>query len=200
MGTLDGDEVDSFYELIGAVVLMLFCAFAIGYMGSKMSSLINRYHHTDKIETTANAADINSPMVFTGYQAYMIAWMMDPYSDVSVTWMSDVAARTDGNDTRHITISTLDEDGNVISDFTPYRNQLITGGHLAPTVNVKSVLRKVFPSNVHAMYAHDTSKCEVLFKLTFTGDYTTNTTPYYAPDGSTIFDRRKEYTWIILPK
>lgn len=199
MGNFDGDEVDSFYELISAIVLMLFCAFAIGFMGTKMSGYITHYHHRDKIETTANAADVDSPFKYTGYQAYMIAWMMDPYSDVPITWVSNANARTDGTDVNHVTISTLDDNGHVISNFLAYRNQLITGGHIAPDRNVKSVIRKVHPSEVNALYAHDASKCEHWFYLIFTGDYTNNETPYYDPTGSLIFDRRKQYSWIITP-
>ena len=46
---------------------------------------------------------------------------------------------TDDNTNRHVTISTLDEHGNVLSNFIPYRNQLITGGQVAADRNVKNV-------------------------------------------------------------
>lgn len=199
MNQFDGDELDSFYELIGAIFLMLFCAFAIGFMATRMSSYINRYHHHDKIEVSANAAEIDNPFNYTGYEAYMFAWVMDPYSDVSITWLSSQNAMTDDNTNRHVTISTLDEHGNVLSNFIPYRNQLITGGQVAADRNVKNVIRQVFPSNTHALYAGDTTKCNKYFHLVYTGDYTNNEVPDFAYDGTTVFERRKLYSWILVP-
>lgn len=193
------DEVDSFYELIGAISLMLFCGFAIAFMAERMSGYITHYHHRDKIEVAANAAEVGNPMCYTGYQAYMFAWMMDPYSDVSITWVSADTARTDGADNKHVTISTLDDHGNVISNFLAYRNQLITGGIASPTRNVKNIIKQVHSSQVDALYAHDSVKCGHWFYLTYTGDYTTNSKPYYDPSGTVVFDRRKQYTWILTP-
>ena len=127
-------------------------------MGGGTSGITQHYHGIDKLEIDADAQSEMDPFYYTGYQTYMFAYMMDAYSDVPLTWLGGsaypVTSRVDGADNYHVTISTIDESGNVRPNFYSWRNQIITGG-LASGQNgrdVKSVIRSVASVPAYQLY------------------------------------------------
>lgn len=198
-GNLGEDTVDSFLELIMAVFFIIFLCFATGQMIISMQKFTTHYHHSDKIEVHVNSDNIDeNPFTYTGYQAYMFAWMMDPYSDVSLSWLATKNMKLDDDTNTHITISTIDDHGASHGSFMAYRNQLITGGTMSPDASVRSLIRGVHPDEVNALYASDKAKCGHYFQLEF-GDFSRYPTVDYDEKGEKIVDERKVYSWVLYP-
>ena len=198
-------EVDSLFDLIITIIFMLFCAFGIARMVVVMNGIVQRYAREDKIEVTSELITQNDPFYYTGYQAYMFAWMMDPYSDQPLTWLggTDIPthARTDGTDNEHVTIWTLDEYGEVRPYFLAYRNQMISGATVAADASVRSTLRSIAPSNVNALYkgSYSDGYGNVYLHLEFTDIYTLHEDPVYSHIGHILIERSKPYTWVLVP-
>ena len=197
-GLFGADEPDTLIELIVAVFFMGICAVAIGLMSMRMVEYGKYSHNKDKLETVADASSVEEPFYYTGYQAYMFAWMMDPYSYTSLSWLDDPTSRTDGT-SGSVTIGVLDESGTPRANFMAWRNQTITGGAIAPVRNVHAIVRSAGDStgNRHNFYAGTTS---LKYHLVFTGDYTINKVPTYAHIDHTLIERSKVYTWVLVPE
>ena len=197
-GIMGSEELDTIVELLIAVLFMGVCAVMVGGMCIRMSAYSTHLHCSDKTEITAEKNEVEEPFYYTGYQAYMFAWMMDSYSKVPITWLADNDARIDSSNNDHVTIGTIDEDGSSRNQFMAWRNQVITGGALARNRNVKDVLRDAASGagTIDNFYSGNT---EWRYHLVFTGDYTLSTVPVYSDVGYTLVERKKVYSWVLVP-
>ena len=205
------EEIDSLMDVILTILFMTFCALAIGYMVVVMSGFAQHFHGTDKLEVDANSAAEMDPMYFTGFQAYMFAYMMDAYSDQPLTWLggSDypVSARIDGSDNNHVTICALDENGDVRPNFMAWRNQMITGGIATGHTgrDVKSVIKSVVAMPPNKIYTGSATRTingetkKLRFHLELTDKYINNYENVFSNVGHKLVERRKVYQWVIVP-
>lgn len=84
----DGSEVDHVFELIITVFFMFIGAVGISVFVNTLYHRVQLEPRVDKVQV--QAADYygeNYPFVYTGYQAYMFAWMMDGSTDDSLAWI-----------------------------------------------------------------------------------------------------------------
>ncbi len=209
--TMGSDEIDSLMDIIMGILFMVFCAVAIAYMVVVMQGIANHYHGKDKLEVAADAQSELDPNYFTGFQTYMFAFMMDPYSDQPLTWLGGldypITARIDGTDNEHVTICALDESGNVRPNFMAWRNQMITGGLASGHTgrDVKSVIKSASASPPYSIYQGTASRVingsnrELRWHLELTDQYINNYENVYSNIGHTLVERRKVYQWVLAP-
>ena len=128
----------------------------------------------------------------------MFAWMMDPYSYTSLSWLDSQSSRTDGT-SGSVTISLVDDSGNPRANFMAWRNQVITGGSIAPNRNVHKIVGNAGTNagDKNAFYA---GTIPTKYHLMFTGDYTINKVPTYSHIGHSLIERSKVFTWVLVPE
>lgn len=205
MSHINGDEFDTIVELIIAVVFMCFGAWAMASMVANLSVRVNDLGiKRDKIEMTSSQHESEDPFYFTGYQAYMFAWHMDDMSYEKLAWVSNEDARLNSNDKDHVELGILDKDGNMISQFYTWRNQMITGAGMGKDRSVKKVLNNTVNGNQSQLVQLYRGKLiktipggssgRLMYHLELTGDYTTGNDL-----GSDSNTGGKMYRWVMVP-
>lgn len=210
-GSMGSEELDSLIDVLLAILFMIFCAFGTAYMVASMSRISQHYHTTDKLEIDADAQAEMDPFYFTGFQTYMFAYMMDPYSDQPLTWLGGpdypVTSRIDGTDNYHVTICALDTNGEVRPNFLAWRNQMITGGTITGGTgrDVKSVVRSPIYTDYYRIYQGSATRNvngvtkKLRWHLELTDKYINNFENVYSHIGHTLVERRKIYQWVLVP-
>lgn len=200
MGGLNTDEFETIFELIIAVILMSFGAWAMSRMVSNLSMRVNDLGlNQEKIEVTSTQHESEDPFYFTGYQAYMFAWHMEDLSYEPLAWVSDDTARLNSSDKKHVEISVTDEYGKLITQFYTYRNQLITGAGLGKDRSVKKVMSTTVNNNqidLVNLYrgTYTVGSKKLRYHLELTGDYTTGNDL-----GNDLNTGGKRYRWVLVP-
>ena len=166
MGGINSDELDTLMDLILTILFMAFGVYAIVSMYMNLNARMGVVDTPDKIEFRVSQKDALDPFYFTGYQAYMFAWHMD---DLSYEKLSYVGWEDENNPTKlnkvddnyaddTVTLSVLDDNGQVRGQFIPWRNQHIVGVGLGENCSVSSVIADIFTTtmsderNVEDMY------------------------------------------------
>lgn len=211
------EEADSIIELVLMVLFLVVLVTAMAYMVPKMAGYTRIYHTTDKIETIPDAASQNDPFYLTGYQAYMMGWVMSTDANVTLTWLGTASqggdiptrSRTDGTNDNHATISTVDENGEFQNNFYLKRNQTISGGSHFGGVSVKDAIRSVVhdvTTDITPLYRGTYERSDSLgntgkvrFHLELTDDYTDESEEVYSHGGTVLVERRKVFQWVLAP-
>lgn len=85
IGEIDTSEFDWLFELIIAVLFMSFGIFATVTMTRIMDEKTQIEPRLDKVELSYDAMQSSNPFILSGYDAWMMAYLVDPTSDVSLT-------------------------------------------------------------------------------------------------------------------
>lgn len=85
IGEIDTSEFDWLFELIIAVLFMSFGIFATVTMTRIMDEKTQIEPRLDKVELSYDAMQESNPFILSGYDAWMMAYLVDPTSDVSLT-------------------------------------------------------------------------------------------------------------------
>lgn len=211
---LNSDEFETIFDLILCVIFMAFGVFAMVLMVKNLSTRVEILDRPDKIEVTHAQHITEDPYWFTGYQAYMFAWHMDELSYEPLSYIGGNAqvysatesnpvnipsVHTDDNSNKSVTLSVKDSSGNIIPQFLPWRNQMITGSGQGSSRSVKKSLASVASDNnvsLEGLYQGNVfaSNKQLLFHLELTGDYKLN-----SDLGNDINSGGKTYQWVLAP-
>ena len=201
---LNGDEIDSLIELIITILFMSFGIFATALMVRYLSAKVELVERDDKIVMSAEAADLEDPLWFTGYQAYMFAWHMDEMSDVPITWLGGNASSimsggksndyVDGSSKTKVTIGTLDEHGETRPAFISWRNRTIVGSGYAADCSVKKTIGTIGSDYGFYKLYRGTGSPGCFYHLELTDKYTQN-----ADLGSNPNTGGKTFSWVLAP-
>lgn len=85
IGEIDTSEFDWLFELVIAVLFMSFGIFATVTMIRTLDAKTQIEPRLDKVELSYDAMQSNNPFILSGYDAWMMAYLIDPTSDVSLT-------------------------------------------------------------------------------------------------------------------
>ena len=89
-----GDEFDQLVEMVTAVFFMFIGFLGTAIMIRQLDPQVNNISAVDKVHmNTADFMGDNYPFQYTGYQAYMFAWMMDGEDETALTWVSEPDAQ-----------------------------------------------------------------------------------------------------------
>lgn len=212
---INSDEFDTIMELIIAILFMGFGLFAVMLMLRNMTARVEIYDKPDKIEVNVNNVDAQDPYWFTPYQAYMFAWHMDEFSYESLSYVCgrhptdyvvnpgqitskqrlDVETKNDYT----VTLSTIDENGELIRQFLTWRNRTITGqGTSAETRSVKKSINSVLGSNPTKADTYKYYKGNynnIKYHLELTGEFSNLNDLSDNPNTG-----GKEYKWVLTPR
>ena len=201
-GNLNGDEFDTMFELIIAIIFLSFGVFSMSLMARNMSERAALNEEPDKIEMTMRDHEDTDPFYFTGYQAYMFSWHMDEMSDVPLSYVGGLnipsTAHVDGSDTNHVTLSVKDNNGDTRSQFLVWRNQMITGQGYGATLNVKKTINSLTTGQdnlyqlYRGLYSNGTGK--IAYHLELTDKYKLSDDL-----GSSLNYGGKKFEWVLAP-
>ena len=202
LGNINSDEFDTIMELFITILLMSFGLFAVMLM-------------LRKIEVNVNNKDAEDPYWFTPYQAYMFAWHMDEFSYESLSYVcgeyptdyvnnsgqitSEQRLDVGTKNKYTVTLSTIDENGELIKQFTTWRNRTITGqGTTGEVKSVKKSINSVLGNkptkeNIYNYYKGKYNK--ILYHLELTGEFSE-----LNDLGDDINTGGKKYKWILTPR
>lgn len=124
LGEVDGDEFDYLLELVIAIIFMTIGIVTTVVMVRTMDVKTQVNSRVDKVEVSYKEVMDNDPFKFTGYQAYMFSYMIDPVSDIALSWTN---AETSGS------VATIDPVKHR-DNFITYRNNIIKN-ELAKALN-----------------------------------------------------------------
>lgn len=215
LDNINSDEFDTIMELFITILFMSFGLFAVVLMLRNMNSRVEIYDSPDKIEVNVDNKDAEDPYWFTPYQAYMFAWHMDEFSYESLSYVCgkyptdyvnnsgqitseqrlDVGTKNDYT----VTLSTIDENGELIKQFTTWRNRTITGqGTTGEVKSVKKSINSVLGTNLTKdnIYKYYKGKYnKILYHLELTGEFSE-----LNDLGDNINTGGKRYKWILTPR
>lgn len=215
LGNLNAEEFDTIFELIITILFMSFGVFAISQMVDNLSARVEVSSNPDKIAITYSEHEAEDPFYFTGYQAYMFAWHMDETSYESLSYVGgkltseyDIVDNNirskqrldDVSDNKCVTLSVIDENGDYITQFLTWRNQMITGQGLGANRSVMKTINSLTTSDADLVKMYrgtlkDSSGSRKLYwHLSLTGDYTmSNDLGYSLNEGG------KTFRWVLEP-
>lgn len=116
IGEIDTSEFDWLFELIIAVLFMSFGIFATVTMTRIMDEKTQLEPRLDKVELSYDAMQSSNPFILSGYDAWMMAYLVDPTSDVSLTLAQHEPES--GDATRD-----LDDDSDCLAMIDPYKHR-----------------------------------------------------------------------------
>ena len=116
IGEIDTSEFDWLFELIIAVLFMSFGIFATVTMTRIMDEKTQIEPRLDKVELSYDAMQSSNPFILSGYDAWMMAYFVDPTSDVSLTLAQHEPES--GDATRD-----LDDTSDCLAMIDPYKHR-----------------------------------------------------------------------------
>lgn len=205
---LNSEEFDWLMEIIMAVTFMIIGIIGVVHMVTTLQEQTAVTTRVDKVHVNSNSIEEDNPFVFTGYQAYMFAWMMDGHDSTELHWFSEEGLSV--QDTRiegaHFSGSgcyvSIDP-GTNRSGFIVKRNRAIVGSNEYENYSVKKALSESVDNdsaNLCKMYKgtlKDSEGKPILWKLDFSDVHVDVKTPVY--DGENIVEERREYIWELHP-
>lgn len=198
MSNLNSDEFETIIELIVCVIFMAFGAWSMSRMVSNLSERVDVLEQVDKIQISSTEHEVEDPFYFTGYQAYMFGWHMDAMSYEDLHWVGGSVDENpphmidDDSDREHVGIGVI-KDGEIMSQFYTWRNQMITGAGQGTTRSVKNTIASVVPPNLlKNLYR---GKLDTFFHLELTGDYSISNDLGDDPNTG-----GKTFKWILIPR
>lgn len=194
------DEFEYITELIMAVLFL-----AIGIVGTVfMIRQFNRQAEinprVDKVRVSSIDQSDISPFVYSGYQAYMFAWMMDGHDKTSLYWFAPNTEISNPNDTKGEGFIGL-EPAEYANGFLVIRNRAIIGAGEFEQYSVKKALWNA----ANSAEGNDTIVAQFYqnpnaVKLDLTASHVGYDTEEYWDDSQTnLFEVRRDYIWSLHP-
>lgn len=225
LGGINSDEFDTIFDLIVTVLFMAFGVFAIAAMSRNLADRLEISKESNKIEVSASQHLAEDPYYMTGYQAYMVAWHMDDLSYESITYIQNISGNPSSTDNPvdnpeipdgkpgsdvyidgatadyAVTLSVLDEEGEIRGQFIPWRNQMITGRGVGEDKCVNNIINEslyqVSDDDIVSMWRgvpYKTGSPQIKWHLEFTGRHRK-----FNNLGNDPNTGGKNYLWVIRP-
>lgn len=213
--SIDSGEFDWLMEIIAAILFMSLGILGIVQMSITLARQTEVNTRVDKVRVSSIDQDDSNPFVFTGYQAYMFAWMMDGHDETALMWAAHDANDAMLDKEHHHISDTYGSEGYILLDpageaagFIVKRNRAIIGADEYEHVSVKNTLYSAASAEVGAASEKDLIDMYMgadgapRWKLDLTdkhiSDYAT-TVEYLDKYETQIFEERKDYIWTLHP-
>ena len=222
--SLNTGEFDLLLELVIAIMFMTVGIVGIVNMSRTLQKQTEVNSTIDKVTVSAVDQKEINPFVYTGYQAYMFAWMMDGHDNTAILW----AAKNDDS-TAYLTATpsvgaTHGNENYILLDpakesagFIVKRNRAIIGADEYEDMSVKqTVMHSVDnPSDTSKVVNMYKGLSDVEWKLDLTDNHIkaftrelldgdkylddTSVTSESAGTVANLFEERKDYIWTLHP-
>ena len=208
--SIDSDEFDLLFELVLAVMFMCIGIVGIVTMTRQFTRQTEVTSRVDKVSVGTIDQEEIYPFDFTGYQAYMFAWMMDGHDDTAILWSNCASDANLPEDEDALTY----DDNFILLDpkkdaagFIVKRNRAIVGSDEYAAGSVKGVLANS-TTNEHLWKIYkglplSADSSPVLWYLDYTLIHSKKLTQEYDngdPLTGNKLDEWTDYIWTIHPR
>lgn len=218
--SLSSDEFDWLVEIIVAILFMSVGIFGIVSMTRTLQKQTEVTSTVDKVTVSSVDQEEVYPFVYTGYQAYMFAWMMDGHDPTALMW----AGQNDNSIGKLTTTQrigdTYGSSAYIVLDpsketagFIVKRNRAIIGADEYKDVSVKNTIISSLSSpdeeDVIDMYMGNTtmrwrlelndSHVNAFTREMLDGTKELNDVSVAGAAITDLFEERKDYIWTLHP-
>lgn len=168
---IDSNEFDHVIEMILAVFFMFIGAVGISVFVSTLYARVDLEPRVDKVQVTrADYYGENYPFKYTGFQAYMFAWMMDGSTDDSLAWIGNPKTVMYSPSSPPTWVGTADNGAFIRLEVTESpaafrvaRNRAIIGVEEYTNSNVRNTIKSMAHTRHNNRFDYDTIDTECLY-------------------------------------
>ena len=203
--SLSSDEFDWLLELIIAVMFMALGIFGITKMILQLQVQTDVTSRVDKVRVSSIDLEEINPFVYTGYQAYMFAWLMDGHDDTELFWfpnenmvVQDISLEgaVGAGGACYVSLDPL----GTAQGFIVKRNRAILGAGEYSNFSVKKTLSCIANNDDELVDIYRGTNDAPVWHLDFTDLHVDDKTTIYTDESeSEVFEERKEYVWSLHP-